>query len=155
MLATVLLTVLSGRQRSPVRSPSGQPRLARRVEEADRIGINHDGRRLSDPRRIGIEPQIAFDSEDVIIAAAMVASGDGICLVPASLTNLHVPHLAYRRLNARGDATMDLYCMSLDGTDHPLLAAFRSNLSIESPVDIKGRRQKPIGQQTSAPRRSR
>jgi LysR family transcriptional regulator, benzoate and cis,cis-muconate-responsive activator of ben and cat genes len=79
-------------------------------------------------RSNGIEPILAHDSEDVIIAAAMVASGDGICLVPASLTNLHMPHLAYRPLKARGDATMDLYCMYLSGAENPLLQSFLAGL---------------------------
>jgi LysR family transcriptional regulator, benzoate and cis,cis-muconate-responsive activator of ben and cat genes len=103
-------------------------------------------------RANGIEPHIAYDSEDVIIAAAMVASGDGICLVPASLTNLHMPHLAYRRLKARGDATMDLYCMSLAGTENPLLATFRNSLTIEVPVDINRKRPKSISPRTNSPR---
>jgi LysR family transcriptional regulator, benzoate and cis,cis-muconate-responsive activator of ben and cat genes len=74
-------------------------------------------------RRHGVEPNIAYESEDVIIAAALAASGDGICLVPKSLTNLKMPGLVYRSLKARGDATMELYCFHLKGEQSPLLAA--------------------------------
>ncbi len=89
-----------------------------------------------------IEPNVAHESEDLIIAAAMVASGDGVCLVPRSLANLHMPHITYRALKAtRGDATMDLYSMTLAGTESPLLTAFRNSLSIAAPLDSKRTRQ--------------
>jgi LysR family transcriptional regulator, benzoate and cis,cis-muconate-responsive activator of ben and cat genes len=74
-------------------------------------------------RQHSVEPNIAYESDDVIIAAALAASGDGICLVPKSLTNLKMPGLVYRSLKARGDATMELYCFHLKGEQSPLLAA--------------------------------
>ncbi len=77
-------------------------------------------------RQHGFEPNIAYESDDVIIAATLAASGDGVCLVPQSLTNLKMPGLVYRPLKARGDATMELYCFHLKGEQSPLLAALLS-----------------------------
>jgi LysR family transcriptional regulator, benzoate and cis,cis-muconate-responsive activator of ben and cat genes len=74
-------------------------------------------------RQHGFEPNIAYESDDVIIAATLAASGDGVCLVPKSLINLKMPGLVYRPLKARGDATMELYCFHLKGEQSPLLAA--------------------------------
>ena len=71
----------------------------------------------------GFEPVIAHESEDVIAAAALAASGYGICFVPRSLTNLQMPHLAYRPLRARGDARMELYSLTLRGEGSPVLNA--------------------------------
>jgi LysR family transcriptional regulator, benzoate and cis,cis-muconate-responsive activator of ben and cat genes len=71
----------------------------------------------------GFEPYIAYESDDVIIAATLAASGDGVCLVPKSLINLKMPGLVYRPLKARGDATMELYCFHLKGEQSPLLTA--------------------------------
>jgi LysR family transcriptional regulator, benzoate and cis,cis-muconate-responsive activator of ben and cat genes len=79
-------------------------------------------------RANGIEPNLAYESQDAI-TAVMVASGDGICLVPASLTNLRMPNLTYRRLQARGDVSRDLYCMSLANAEGPLLQAFRDSFA--------------------------
>jgi LysR family transcriptional regulator, benzoate and cis,cis-muconate-responsive activator of ben and cat genes len=77
----------------------------------------------------GFEPIISLESEDVITAAAIAASGSGICFVPRSLTNLRMPHVAYRPLRARGDARMELYCFTMKGQDTPLLRAMRETYS--------------------------
>ena len=84
-------------------------------------------------RENGIEPNVAYESEDVIMAAAMAASGDGVCLVPRSLTNLHMPHLTYRPLKARGDATMELYCFHSRGESSPLLEGLADMLRRHRP----------------------
>jgi hypothetical protein len=43
--------------------------------------------------------------------------------VPAAMTNVHIPGIAYRRLKARGPALMDLHCFWRTEERSPLLAA--------------------------------
>lgn len=74
-------------------------------------------------RAHGFEPHLAPPVTDVVTATLMAATGAGVTLVPASMTNVHYPGIAYRPLRTRVEAFMDLHCFYLRGERPPLLEA--------------------------------
>ena len=72
---------------------------------------------------LGIEPNIVQQVSDVMTAAALVASGYGTALIPASIMNLQLPNLVFRPLETSGDAFLELHCFYLRNEESPLLGA--------------------------------
>lgn len=79
-------------------------------------------------RAHGVEPRIVQEVEDMITCAALVASGFGASLVPASMLNLQLPNLVYRPLREGQDAFMDLHCYYLKNESSPLLRALLATI---------------------------
>ena len=71
----------------------------------------------------GFEPRLAPPVSDVVIATLLAAVGTGVTLVPASIANVRFPGIAYRPLQTRSSAFMDLHCFYMRGNDSPVLAA--------------------------------
>lgn len=74
-------------------------------------------------RAHGFEPRLAPPMSDVVVATLLAASSQAVSLVPDSMLNVHFPGVAYRPLQSRVDAAMDLHCFHLRGERSPLLAA--------------------------------
>ena len=73
----------------------------------------------------GFEPQVVTGGGDVITTVAMIASGSGggVSLIPGSMANLQMPNVAYRPLDARGKASVELHCLYRTDERSPLLLA--------------------------------
>lgn len=74
-------------------------------------------------RAHGFEPRFAPPASDIVTATLLAAAGLGVTFVPASMTNVRFPGIAYRPLLTRAQAFMDLHCFYLRGEPSPLLAA--------------------------------
>jgi DNA-binding transcriptional LysR family regulator len=73
-------------------------------------------------RRHGFEPRLA-PASDVIMATLHAAIGNEVTLVPASISNVRFPGIAYVELEPAASSSMDLYCFYLRAQPSPLLAA--------------------------------
>lgn len=71
----------------------------------------------------GFEPAMLHEVGDLVTGTLLVASGQALCLVPASMRNVHFPGVTYRPIRARCDAFMELHCFYLKNDNSPLLAA--------------------------------
>jgi len=70
----------------------------------------------------GFEPSISQEVGDAVTGVALVASGFGVCLVPASATTLQLPGVVYRPLSDAPKACcVDLSCMHRAGDGSPIL----------------------------------
>ena len=74
-------------------------------------------------RAHGFEPRFAPPASDIVTATLLAAAGSGVTFVPESMLNVRFPGIAYRPLQARVQAFMDLHCFYLRGEPSPLLAA--------------------------------
>jgi DNA-binding transcriptional LysR family regulator len=74
-------------------------------------------------RSRGFKPRFAPAVSDVVVATIQAAAGLGVSLVPASMTNVHLPGIAYKKLNAKSAAALEVYCYYLKGEDSPLFHA--------------------------------
>jgi len=74
-------------------------------------------------RAHGFEPRLAPPASDIVTATLLAAAGSGVTFVPESMLNVRFPGIAYRPLQARVQAFMDLHCFYLRGEPSPLLAA--------------------------------
>ena len=74
---------------------------------------------------MGFSPQISQKVGDVITAIALVSSGFGICLVPASVISLNLPNVVYRPLSGLPEnANIDLSCIYRSNDNSTILKAF-------------------------------
>ena len=104
-------------------------------------------------RAHGFEPRHTLTAGDMVTAALLAATGQGLSFVPASLANVQFPGITYRPLVSRVPATMDLHCYFLRGERPPLLAAM-----LETVQGFRGRshRAEPgQGAPRQAPRMTR
>ncbi|MCB1888467.1 MAG: LysR family transcriptional regulator [Rhodocyclaceae bacterium] len=70
----------------------------------------------------GFEPSISQEVGDAVTGVALVASGFGVCLVPASATTLQLPGVVYRPVcEAPKGFSVDLSCMHRAGDTSPIL----------------------------------
>ena len=53
----------------------------------------------------------------------VAAAGLGVSLVPASMTNVRLPGIAYKPLNAKSQPALEVYCHYLKDEDSPLFHA--------------------------------
>jgi DNA-binding transcriptional LysR family regulator len=74
-------------------------------------------------RRHGFEPHFAAPASDVIMATMLTSIGSEVALVPGSITNVRFPGIAYRPIEARVHAFMEVHCFYLRTERSPLLAA--------------------------------
>lgn len=71
----------------------------------------------------GFTPVISQEVGDVMTAVALIASGMGLGIVPASARNLRIPGVVFRPLEAP-DAQFELQCCYRRADPSPLLATF-------------------------------
>jgi len=69
----------------------------------------------------GLEPKEGPRCLDMTSGAMLVASGAGVFLIPASMSVLSLPGVAYRTLRSRSAAKFDLYCFYLRDHQSPLV----------------------------------
>jgi DNA-binding transcriptional LysR family regulator len=70
-----------------------------------------------------IRPNVAQEANDTIIAAAMVSSGIGLCIMPESGSGLTLPRVVFRPLTKPHPA-IGLECLYLSGNESPILKSF-------------------------------
>lgn len=70
-----------------------------------------------------IRPNVAQEANDTIIAAAMVSSGIGLCIMPESGSGLTLPRVVFRPL-AKPHSAIGLECLYLSGNESPILKSF-------------------------------
>lgn len=75
-------------------------------------------------RQEGFLPNVSQEAGDSVTGVALVASGFGLALVPASATSLHLPGVVYRPLQNAPHAVVDLSCIYRQDDVSPILAAF-------------------------------
>ena len=71
----------------------------------------------------GFEPRIVQKVQDMLTAVAMVGSGLGLALVPASLRTLPMPNVVYRALLTDKELPCNLYCYYRKAESAPVLHA--------------------------------
>lgn len=69
----------------------------------------------------GFEPRFAPPAGDIVMASLLATLGLGVAMVPASMTHVHFPGIAYRPLTPH--AFMNVQCYYQDREDNPLLAS--------------------------------
>ena len=74
-------------------------------------------------RAHGFAPRLSTPSSDIVTATVLAATGVGVTLVPASMTQVNIPGIVYRPLRTRFPVHIELHCFYLRGNDSPLLAA--------------------------------
>jgi DNA-binding transcriptional LysR family regulator len=74
-------------------------------------------------RSHGFKPRFAPAVGDVVVATIQAAAGLGVSLVPASMTNVRLPGIAYKPLNAKSQPVLEVYCHYLKDEDSPLFHA--------------------------------
>lgn len=74
-------------------------------------------------RHYGFELRIVHKVQDMVTAVAMVSSGLGLALVPASLRTLPMPNVVYRTLLTETELPCNLYCYYRKSESAPVLQA--------------------------------
>jgi len=72
----------------------------------------------------GFQPNVVQEVEDVVTAVALVSSGFGLAMVPASGANLKLPGVEYRPLKKVPTPSIDLSCVYRKDDQSPILQAF-------------------------------
>jgi DNA-binding transcriptional LysR family regulator len=76
-------------------------------------------------RAAGFEPHVVQQADDMQTIVSLVAAGVGVSLVPASVTALQLPGVAYRELDGP-NATLALVLATRRDEGSPLVARFRA-----------------------------
>lgn len=79
-------------------------------------------------RGVGFSPNVVAEVSDVVHGIALVATGGGLCLVPQSATNLHLPGVSYRPLHDAPRPGIDLCCIFRASNDSPVLARLLTSM---------------------------
>jgi LysR family transcriptional regulator, benzoate and cis,cis-muconate-responsive activator of ben and cat genes len=72
----------------------------------------------------GFQPTISQEVVDSVTAVALVAAGFGVSLVPATVSQLNLPGVVFRRLNRSPPVTVDLNCIYRRDDTSLILHAF-------------------------------
>ncbi|GAB2182451.1 LysR family transcriptional regulator [Denitratisoma sp. agr-D3] len=72
----------------------------------------------------GFQPNVVQEVEDVVTAVALVSSGFGLSMVPASGANLKLPDVVYLPLKKVPTPSIDLSCVYRKDDRSPILHAF-------------------------------
>ncbi|RTL48196.1 MAG: LysR family transcriptional regulator [Rhodocyclaceae bacterium] len=75
-------------------------------------------------RQDGFLPKVVQEVGDAVNGVALVASGFGLCIVPDSATNMHIPGVAYRPLVRNPPPQVDLSCIYRTNDESPILREF-------------------------------
>jgi DNA-binding transcriptional LysR family regulator len=83
--------------------------------------------------QVGFAPNVVAEVADVVHGIALVATGGGLCLVPDSATNLHVPGVTYRPLRQTPDTHVELCCVHRQDDPSPVLARLLESMRATAP----------------------
>jgi DNA-binding transcriptional LysR family regulator len=72
----------------------------------------------------GFQPTISQEVVDSVTAVSLVAAGFGVSLVPATVSQLNLPGVVFRRLNRSPPVTVDLNCIYRRDDTSLILLAF-------------------------------
>lgn len=75
-------------------------------------------------REDGFLPKVVQEVGDAVNGVALVASGFGLCIVPDSATNMHIPGVVYRPLIRNPPPQVDLSCLYRANDESPILREF-------------------------------
>lgn len=81
----------------------------------------------------GFAPRVVAEVDDVVHGITLVATGGGLCLVPRSATNLHLPGVTYRPLHHSPEATVPLCCLYREDDRSPVLARLLDSMRANAP----------------------
>jgi len=90
--------------------------------------------------QVGFTPNVVAEVADVVHGIALVATGGGLCLVPQSATNLHVPGVTYRPLLGTPDNHIELCCIYREDDPSPVLARLLESMRVAAPQVMTHRR---------------
>lgn len=76
----------------------------------------------------GFEPRLEQEVDDVVTAVALVASQQGIAVVPAAVQNFQLPGVAFRPFEKRPTTSVALYCQYRKDDRSPVLQAFLESM---------------------------
>lgn len=93
-------------------------------------------------RQAGGRPQIAQEVTDVLTAIALVASGFGVCVTPQAASNLNLPGVVYRRVEADPPPTIELACLYRRDDESPILHAILDITRTLPPAPFDDAREK-------------
>lgn len=79
-------------------------------------------------RAHGFEARLSPAMSDIVVATLLAGSSRAVCLVPASMINVHFPGVAYRPLRSTVEASIDLHCFHLRGETSPLLLSLLATI---------------------------
>ncbi|WP_213775246.1 LysR family transcriptional regulator [Bradyrhizobium sp. dw_78] len=72
----------------------------------------------------GFQPAISQEVVDSVTAVSLVAAGFGVSLVPATVSQMSLPGVAFRRLNRSPPVMVDFNCIHRRDDTSPILKAF-------------------------------
>ena len=78
----------------------------------------------------GFQLRIAQKVVDSVTAVSLVAAGFGVSLVPATVSQLNLPGVAFRRLNRSPAVTVDFNCIYRRDDTSPILQAFLDTIRL-------------------------
>lgn len=78
----------------------------------------------------GFRPDISQEVVDSVTAVSLVAAGFGVSLVPATVSQLNLPGVAFRRLKKSPTVTVDLNCIHRSDDTSPILRAFLETIRV-------------------------
>lgn len=82
----------------------------------------------------GFVPTVAAEVADVVHGIALVATGGGLCLIPRSATNIHLPGVVYRPLHETPRPQVDLCCIYRDDDRSPVLRGLLESIRETAPT---------------------
>jgi LysR family transcriptional regulator, benzoate and cis,cis-muconate-responsive activator of ben and cat genes len=86
----------------------------------------------------GFQPTISREVVDSVTAVALVAAGFGVSLVPATVSQLNLPGVAFRRLNRSPPVTVDLNCIYRHDDTSLILLSFLDTIRAMRKPNAKG-----------------
>lgn len=98
----------------------------------------------------GFQPEISQEVVDSITAVSLVAAGFGVSLVPATVSQLGLPGVVFRRLNKSPPITVDINCIYRRDDPSPILQAFLKTIRL-----MRKTRATRVAQPASSPPSSR
>lgn len=82
----------------------------------------------------GFSPTVLAEVDGVVHGLTMVATGGGLCLIPRSAINLHLPGVTYRPLHHSPEATVPLACLYREDDRSPVLARLLASMRANAPA---------------------
>ena len=78
----------------------------------------------------GFQPKISQEVVDSVTAVSLVAAGFGVSLVPATVAQLSLPGVVFRRLAKKPPVMVDFNCIYRRDDEQPILQAFLSTIRL-------------------------
>lgn len=78
----------------------------------------------------GFQPTVSQEVTDSVTAVALVAAGFGVALVPATVSQLRLPSVAFRSLDVSPPVKVDFNCIYRRDDTSPILQAFLDTIRV-------------------------